>query len=174
MGRGKNQLLDEIKHRVPEDIKTGDIDMYIEPFVGGGAVFFCIAQKYESIKHFYLLDINEDLVNCYNAVKHNVKSLIVQLKELEEEFLGKTRLAQKKFYYAIRDDFNSDRSPAKLIFLNKTCYNGLYRVNRKDQFNVPFGDYKNPKIPPSCFPKFDNPVYQLILQQSNRKFPFFI
>ena len=143
---GKTQLLDEIEHRLPEDLKTGDIDTYIELFVGGGAVFFCIAQKYESIKHFYLFDINEDLVNCYNAVKHNVKSFIAQLKELEEEFLGKTKLAQKKFYYVIRDEFNSDRSPAKLTFLNKTCYNGLYRVNRKDQFNVPFGYYKNPTI----------------------------
>jgi DNA adenine methylase len=143
---GKTQLLAEIGQHLPEGIKTGEIDTYVEPFVGGGAVFFHIAQRYKSIRHFYLFDINEDLVNCYNAVKHNVKSFIAQLKELEEEFLGKTKLAQKKFYYVIRDEFNSDRSPAKLTFLNKTCYNGLYRVNRKDQFNVPFGYYKNPTI----------------------------
>jgi DNA adenine methylase len=143
---GKNQLLDEIEQRLPNELRSGEIDTYVEPFVGGGAVFFYIVQNYKSIKHFYLFDINEDLVGCYNAVKHNVNSFIAQLKELEEEFLGKTKLAQKKFYYATRDEFNSDRSPAKLTFLNKTCYNGLYRVNRKDQFNVPFGYYKNPTI----------------------------
>jgi DNA adenine methylase len=143
---GKTQLLDEIEKRLPDELKTGDIDTYVEPFVGGGAVFFYIAQKYQSIKHFYLFDINEDLVNCYNALRHDVKSLIAQLKKLEERFLKKTKLSQEKFYYTVRDEFNSERSPAKLIFLNKTCYNGLYRVNRKGEFNVPFGGYKNPKI----------------------------
>jgi DNA adenine methylase len=150
---GKTQLLDEIEHRLPEDLKTGDIDTYIEPFVGGGAVFFRIAQRYESIKHFYLLDINGDLVGCYNAVKHDVKSLIVELKSLQRRFFALGESEQEQFYFDIRKRFNSEKlsgfetkTAAKLIFLNKTCYNGLYRVNRNNEFNVPFGHYKNPTI----------------------------
>jgi len=143
---GKGQLLAEIEGRLPQGLKTGDIDTYVEPFVGGGAVFFYMAQRYEGIKHFYLLDINEDLVNCYNAVKSDVKSLVFELEKLENEFFLLAKSARKDYYYRIREEFNDDRSPAKLIFLNKTCYNGLYRVNRKGEFNVPFGYYKNPTI----------------------------
>jgi len=142
---GKTQLLDEIEQRLPYGLSTGEIDTYVEPFVGGGAVFFYIVQNYNDIKRFYLLDINRDLINCYNEVKTNVDALIYELRSLETAFLRK-RSGRKDFYYEIREQFNSDRHPAKLIFLNKTCYNGLYRVNRKGEFNVPFGDYKNPTI----------------------------
>ena len=143
---GKTQLLDEIDKRLPKDkIRTGQIETYVEPFVGGGAVFFHIAQNYNDIKRFYLLDVNQDLINCFNEIKTNVDALIDELRSLETAFLRK-RSGRKDFYYEIRDQFNADRSPAKLIFLNKTCYNGLYRVNRKGDFNVPFGDYKNPTI----------------------------
>jgi len=138
--------LAEIKSRLPQEIKTGEIDSYVEPFVGGGAVFFYIAQRYEGIKSFYLFDINNDLVNCYNTIKNDVESLVDELGKLENDFLPLTKSLRKDFYYRVRKEFNCDRSPAKLIFLNKTCYNGLYRVNRKDQFNVPFGYYKNPTI----------------------------
>ncbi|NQT02378.1 MAG: DNA adenine methylase [Planctomycetes bacterium] len=143
---GKSQLLPEIESRLPQGIKTGEIDTYIEPFVGGGAVFFYMAQRYEGIKSFYLFDVNNDLVNCYNAIKNDVESLIDELRELEGKFHPLTKPKRKDFYYRIRDEFNSDRCTAKLIFLNKTCYNGLYRVNKKDGFNVPSGDYKKPKI----------------------------
>ncbi|MDD5064209.1 MAG: DNA adenine methylase [Phycisphaerae bacterium] len=143
---GKSQLLDEIEQRLPHGLNSGKINTYVEPFVGGGAVFFYISQNYPSIKHFYLFDINQDLVNCYNAIKTDVESTIDDLKALESEFLAKRNSSRKDFYYHIRAEFNADRSPAKLIFLNKTCYNGLYRVNGKDGFNVPFGDYKNPTI----------------------------
>ncbi|MHC4394401.1 MAG: DNA adenine methylase [Planctomycetota bacterium] len=143
---GKGQLIRDIEARLPSGLKTGEIDAYVEPFVGGGAVFFYIAQKYTSIKHFYLFDINEDLVNCYNAVKNIVESIIEELKTLEDQFLTRDKPARKDFYYYLRNQFNSDKDPAKLIFLNKTCYNGLYRVNKKGGFNVPFGDYKKPTI----------------------------
>ena len=143
---GKGQLLAEIESRLPQDIKTGEIDTYVEPFVGGGAVFFHLAQRYENIKRFYLFDINNDLANCYNAIKNDVESLIDELEKLENDFLPLTKSLRKDFYYRVRKEFNCDRSPAKLIFLNKNCYNGLYRVNRKDKFNVPFGYYKNPTI----------------------------
>jgi len=143
---GKTQLLDEIDKRLPKDeIRTGQIDTYVEPFVGGGAVFFHIAQEYPEIKRHFLFDINQYLVNCFNEIKTNVEGLIDELRSLEAAFVRK-RSGRKAFYYEIRNQFNADRSPANLIFLNKTCYNGLYRVNRKDEFNVPFGDYKNPTI----------------------------
>jgi len=143
---GKKQLLDEIDRRLPQGLKDGSIDTYVEPFVGGGAVFFHIKTNYPSIKKFYLLDINQDLVNCYQAIKNDVESLIEELAEIEKDFLTKERGNRKRKYYEIRDKFNSDRDPAKLICLNRTCFNGLYRVNKKGEFNVPFGDYKNPKI----------------------------
>ncbi len=143
---GKSRLIPEIEVRLPNGLKTGLIDTYVEPFVGGGAVFFYIAQRYESIKHFYLFDINQDLVNCYNVIKNDVESLISELKQLETKFLRRSTEKRKDFFYRIRTEFNGDRSPAKLIFLNKTCFNGLYRVNKKGQFNVPFGDYKKPTI----------------------------
>jgi len=144
---GKGQLIDEIDARLPKkEIESGQIDTYVEPFVGGGAVFFHIAQNYPQLKHFYLFDINEDLVNCYNEVKGNVEFLIRRLKRLQTQFLSVENSERREFYYRVRDAFNRDREPAKLIFLNKTCFNGLYRVNRKNQFNVPFGDYKKPTI----------------------------
>jgi len=145
---GKTQLLDEIDKRLPKDeIFAGQIETYVEPFVGGGAVFFHIAQNYTHLKRFYLLDINPDLINCYSAVKDDVDSLIRKLKRLHNDFLKCDDSEERKdLYYSTRKKFNRDRNPAKLIFLNKTCYNGLYRVNRKGEFNVPFGDYKNPTI----------------------------
>jgi DNA adenine methylase len=143
---GKSQLLEEIKQRLPYGLRTGEINTYIEPFVGGGAVFYYIAQNYPSINHFYLFDINQDLVNCYNAVKTNVASVIDDLKTLERKYLAKKNSSRRYFYYHIRTEFNVDRSPAKLIFLNKTCYNGLYRVNKNNEFNVPFGGYEKPTI----------------------------
>jgi len=142
---GKGQLLAEIEQRLPTELRTGQIDTYVEPFAGGGAVFFYTAQTYETIKNFYLLDINQDLVNCFIEIKTNIETLIDELRSLETAFFRK-RSGRKDFYYEIRDQFNADRSPAKLIFLNKTCYNGLYRVNKKGEFNVPFGYYKNPTI----------------------------
>ncbi|MDD5011355.1 MAG: Dam family site-specific DNA-(adenine-N6)-methyltransferase, partial [Phycisphaerae bacterium] len=149
---GKTQLLNEIEKHLPKGISTGQITRYVEPFVGGGAAFFHIAQNYPNIKEFYLYDINDDLVNCYNAVKTNVHILIRELNKLAEEFLLLNKEQRREFYIRTRSEFNRTKhkngikSSAKLIFLNKTCFNGLYRVNSKDEFNVPFGDYKNPKI----------------------------
>lgn len=150
---GKTQLLDEIESRLPDDLKNGTIDTYVEPFLGGGAVFFFLAQKYESLKQFYLFDINDDLVNCYKAVKESVGPLIKELAQLEKQYISLEQPKRRAFFLRVRWNFNREKSiefnsatAAKLIFLNKTCYNGLYRVNRKGEFNVPFGDYKNPTI----------------------------
>jgi len=143
---GKGQLLAEIERRLPKGLETGEIDTYVEPFVGGGALFFHIAQRYDCIKHFYLFDINQELVTCYNTIRNKLKHMISELKLLETGYLKRDETQREEFYYQIRGDFNKYRDSARLIFLNKTCYNGLYRVNRNNKFNVPFGKYKNPRI----------------------------
>jgi len=149
---GKTQLLDEITKRLPPQLLDRQIDTYIEPFLGGGSVFFYIAQNYPKIKKFYLYDVNDDLVRCYKAVKTDFRALIKELKTLSTEFLSLNEKHRKDFYLHVRSEFNltkykgDTKSAAKLIFLNKTCFNGLYRVNSKNKFNVPFGGYKNPKI----------------------------
>ena len=150
---GKGQLLAEIDKRLPLELQTGEIDTYVETFVGGGEVFFHIAQKYSDIKKFYLFDINDDLVNCYNIIKEDVAHLIRDLLSLQDKFSDIQGPERKDFYLKIRKRFNTEKvyqfnteTAAKLIFLNKTCFNGLYRVNRKGEFNVPFGNYENPRI----------------------------
>ena len=150
---GKKQLITGIEARLPDELRSGQIKTYVEPFVGGGAIFFYIAQKYSCIEHFYLYDINQDLVNCYNAIKDDVESLIKELEVIQDEYLVLNENKRKIYYYEKRIEFNKEKkskykvaTAAKLMFLNRTCFNGLYRVNRKDKFNVPFGRYKNPTI----------------------------
>ena len=156
---GKNQLLDEFLLRFPDELKTGKIQRYIEPFVGGGAVFFDIAQKF-NFEEYYIFDINEELVLTYKVVRNNVEALIEILKNLESEYLGMDGEKREGFYYIIREQFNQNKNKinlneynpewieraAQIIFLNRTCFNGLFRVNSKGGFNVPFGKYKNPTI----------------------------
>jgi DNA adenine methylase len=142
---GKGQLIDEIDKRLPDmEMQQGKIDTYVEPFVGGGAVFFHIAQKYPKLKHLVLIDINEDLVRCYKAVREDVDRLIAELQRYEDAYLGLPETERKSYYYEMREKFNEEKATAfgsetaaKLIFLNRTCFNGLYRVNRKGKFNVP-------------------------------------
>jgi len=144
---GKTQLIDEIDARLPKkEIEAGEIDTYVEPFVGGGAVFFHIAQYYPQFKRFCVLDVNDDLVKCYNAIKSDVAVLIRRLRGLENHFRRLGQAERKDFYYEIRRKFNNKRDVGYLIFLNKTCYNGLYRVNRNNEFNAPFGYYQHPRI----------------------------
>ena len=151
---GKTQLLDTISTHLPKGLYTEQIDTYVEPFVGGGAVFFFMAQNFEVLIHFYLFDINQDIINCYNMIKQNVDVIIAELEVLKHTFLNKrTDESRRQFYLAVRREFNLEKdmhfsfaTAAKLMFLNKTCYNGLYRVNSNGHFNVPFGGYKNPKV----------------------------
>lgn len=151
---GKGQLLDTFTKYYPSMLIEGRIRRYIEPFVGGGAVLFEVLQKY-GIDEAYIFDINEDLINTYIVIKNNVESLIDYLSRLEYEYLKLTKDGRKEMYYEIRDLYNSynlKKNPqdieraAQLIFLNRTCFNGLYRVNRAGFFNVPHGSYKNPTI----------------------------
>ncbi|HKJ68601.1 MAG TPA: DNA adenine methylase [bacterium] len=157
---GKTQLLDAIDERLPAPIKeSGRIHRYVEPFVGGGAVFFHLQRRYE-IGEAFLFDINRDLIVGYQVLKQDHEALIGQLSELETEFLGKSQEDRKTQFYQIRDIYNTqmiefdytryskewiDRATF-LIFLNKTCYNGLFRQNKKGEFNVPYGRYVNPTI----------------------------
>ena len=134
---GKRQLLNDIKELIPNDFST-----YIEPFVGGGAVLFDLQPSRAIIN-----DYNTELINVYEVVRNNVEELIDTLKEYEQQHC-------KEFYYKIRlldrtDDYylmNNISKASRTIYLNKTCFNGLYRVNKKGQFNSPFGQYKNPSI----------------------------
>ena len=147
---GKTQLLNEIKNTLPNHFGQKQIT-YIEPFVGGGAVLFWILQQYPNIERAVINDINQELICTYNEIKNNVESLIAELFKIQSAYLGLTEESRKDFYLSKRSLFNSKHiSPietaALFIFLNKTCFNGLYRVNSKGEFNVPHGKYKNPRI----------------------------
>ncbi len=153
---GKGQLVDEIDLRLLQELKEGKIKTYIEPFVGGGAVFFHIAQKYPDIDNYILIDVNKDLVNCYKAIRNSVEEVISELKLFEELYFShRSNEKRKELFLKIRKSFNTEKdisfssqTAAKLIFLNKTCFNGLYRANKKGLFNVPFGKYRKPNICP--------------------------
>ena len=150
---GKNSLIPQITKYYPFELKNGFIERYIEPFVGGGAVLIDILQKYE-IKEAYAFDINIDLINCYNVIKNNVEELIRKLDKKEKEFLTLNDKERQDDLYDIRAEYNSYKLKDELdvkrasefIFLNRTCFNGLYRVNKDGKFNVPCGKYKNPTI----------------------------
>ena len=134
---GKRQLIEQFKVFFPNKAER-----YFEPFVGSGAVAFYMIQK-NNLKEIYLSDINEELINCYSVIKNNVEELIEILKEYKKNH-------NKEFYYKVREQDSSLLShlyrAARFIYLNKTCFNGLYRVNSQGKFNVPMGDYKNPGI----------------------------
>lgn len=149
---GKGQLLDEIGKYYPFNEK---IKKYAEPFVGGGAVLFNILNNYE-LEEIYISDINFDLINTYMIIRDNVEELIGLLLKYQKEYIFLNEEERKIYYSQKREEFNKLKSEkinleeinraALMIFLNKTCFNGLYRVNKKGLFNVPIGAYKNPMI----------------------------
>ncbi len=145
---GKSQLLNEIRTKYPQKIER-----YCEPFVGGGAVLLDILANF-SPNEVIINDINVSLINTYQQVQTNVEALISQLSKMQSEFWKADSELRKTLYTDNREKFNSlincnynnlDKA-ALFIFLNKTCFNGLYRVNRKGLFNVPIGSYKKPPI----------------------------
>lgn len=143
---GKSQLLNEIRNKYPKKIER-----YCEPFVGGGAVLLDVLANY-SPEDVIINDINSALINTYQQVQTNVEALISQLDEMQAEFWGADSETRKKIYAQNRERFNSMKNnncfdkAVLFIFLNKTCFNGLYRVNSKGLFNVPIGSYKKPPI----------------------------
>lgn len=148
---GKSQLIDVIGKQIPHDLLQRKKSIYIEPFIGGGAVLFWILQTCKNIKHAVINDINNDLTDVYRVVRDCPYELIECLEEIEQQYFKSEEDARKDYFLECRSVFNT-KSQSKVehsalfIFLNRTCFNGLYRVNSKGLFNVPFGKYKNPKI----------------------------
>lgn len=148
---GKTQLLDEVKKSLPRDFSTRQHITYVEPFVGGGAVVFKLLQEYPNIERAIINDINEELICTYRVIKENVEVLIKSLAVIQSEYLPLSSDDRKSYFIAKRSLFNAKKitpleTAALFIFLNRTCFNGLYRVNSKGEFNVPHGKYVNPRI----------------------------
>ncbi len=153
---GKTQLLPELAMRLPADFKQA-VHVYAEPFVGGGALLFHLLAQGLRPDRIIINDSNPDLVNAYRVIQSEVDNLIEVLQNLQATYYeNQTEEARKHFYLAIRAEYNATqdkrsgncrtRRTAQMIFLNRTCFNGLYRVNAKGAFNVPFGRYANPRI----------------------------
>ena len=149
---GKSQLIEQLDAQLPADFGNWDNVTYIEPFVGGGAMLFYLLQRYPNIQHAVINDINQDLVICYKTVRDSLGLLIESLKDIEKTYLAlQTEEKRKDFFMAARERYNEKgldpiENTTKFFFLNRTCFNGLYRVNKKGLFNVPFGKYANPTI----------------------------
>ena len=153
---GKGQLIDQIEKYIPKEIFISKkIKKYFEPFVGGGALFFWLSQEYE-IGESFIYDINPEIVMAYRTVKNKINALVKELEEIEKKYENYSKTQKEAFYYRRRKEYNEFiekkvqndvvRRSALLIFLNKTCFNGLFRVNSKGLFNVPFGRYEAPTI----------------------------
>lgn len=156
---GKSQLIEQLKKKYPPELKDGQLKNYYEPFLGGGAVFFDIIQNYP-VENVYLSDINEELILVYLVVQNEVSSLIELLQNYQQHYLSLDADERTAYFYEMREVYNQSRfqlnykkrsdtwtaRAAQMIFLNKTGYNGLFRLNQTGAFNVPFGRYKTPKI----------------------------
>ena len=149
---GKTQLIEQLDAQLPADFDNWDNVTYIEPFVGGGAMLFYMLQQYPNISHAVINDINPDLTTCYRIVRDRPDELIASLMDIQNEYDAlQTEEERKKFFLGVRGRYNEKNLDAlenttKFFFLNRTCFNGLYRVNKKGLFNVPFGKYTNPQI----------------------------
>jgi DNA adenine methylase len=156
---GKTQLLEALSRRIPRELADGGISTFVEPFLGGGAVFFHFNSRF-SFEKCQLFDVNDELVLAYRVVKRDTGDLIECLATLEKDYLARDEEGRKALFYAVRDEFNRARPrinfkrysrawvprACQLVFLNRTCYNGLFRVNSRGGFNVPFGRYRRPKV----------------------------
>ena len=157
---GKSQLLGEFAQCLPlAALRDRAITRYVEPFIGGGAVFFSLSRCFPFEKST-VCDINEELVLTYRVIRTSLLKLARELATVESDYRAKSGPQQEAYYYDVRETFNRERAAtdfgrynsrwirraAQIIFLNHTCYNGLFRVNKSGGFNVPFGRYKNPEI----------------------------
>lgn len=150
---GKGNLLSKLDEFLPTDFDEIKNLTYIEPFVGGGAMLFHLLRNHKNISRVIINDINSDLINCYLLIKDNPYELIDRLSFYQNTFddAGMNIEARKQIYETFRESYNEDELStiercALFIFLNRTCFNGLYRVNSKGKFNVPMGRYKHPVI----------------------------
>lgn len=144
---GKTKLLKRIEQRLPIDFCEWENVTYVEPFVGGGSVLFHMLQTHRNISRAIINDINKVLIQTYLQIQTDPTGIIVGLKSLVDEYNNlKNEDAKSKFYYQTRDLYNKQSLPNEqhivfFLFLNRTCYNGLYRENKSGRFNVPFGRY---------------------------------
>lgn len=149
---GKGQLLDTLQKLLPKDFATQSGATYIEPFVGGGAMLFYMLQHYPNIEHAVINDVNPDLTTCYRVVRDCPHQLIAMLQDIQKRYYAcNTEEERKRFYLATRQRYNQKtvseiENTTLFLFLNRTCFNGLYRVNLSGQYNVPFGRYESPII----------------------------
>ncbi|MBQ5728821.1 MAG: DNA adenine methylase [Bacteroidaceae bacterium] len=149
---GKGQLIEQLEALLPADFAERDNVTYIEPFVGGGAMLFYMLQTYPNIKSAVINDINPDLTLCYQVVRDNPTELIKSLNAIQSAYYAlQTEEERKAFFLQQRELFNSKSldkidNTTLFFFLNRTCFNGLYRVNKAGKFNVPFGKYTTPTI----------------------------
>ncbi|MDO4738237.1 MAG: Dam family site-specific DNA-(adenine-N6)-methyltransferase [Bacteroidales bacterium] len=148
---GKGQLLSQLEANVPTELHDEEF-AYIEPFVGGGAMLFFMLQNFVNIKRVVINDINKNLTDAYKTIKEEPEGLVYRLKHIEQQYKAiADEEKQRAYYLEIRRRFNEEQlyridKTALLIFLNRTCFNGLYRENTKGFFNVPFGRYSKPTI----------------------------
>lgn len=149
---GKTQLINDIERSLPEKI-TNSKFTYIEPFVGSGALLFWMLNNFPKLEKAVINDINEDLINTYKIIASKPKELISILKTFQDEYhsLEIDQEKKKQYYYEKREEYNLRKKEkscqaALFIFLNRTCFNGLYRVNKNNGYNVPMGSYKKPTI----------------------------
>ena len=148
---GKGNLLQKLDALLPTDFDDLENVTYLEPFVGGGAMLFHMLQHHKCIKRAVINDINSDLIRCYQLIVKTPEILIERLRNIENNYYSVAPKARKELFYAYRDQYNSeeihpDERAALFVFLNRTCFNGLYRVNAAGNFNVPYGRYKEPLI----------------------------
>lgn len=149
---GKSQLIEQLEALLPADFDKREDITYIEPFVGGGAMLFHMLQAHKNIKCAVINDINSDLITCYKTVRDQPNELIRSLASIQEDYYSvKNEEAKKAYYLRMRDRFNAKpadpiENTTLFFFLNRTCFNGLYRVNKAGKFNVPCGRYERPLI----------------------------
>lgn len=149
---GKSQLIEQLEALLPANFDKKEDVTYIEPFVGGGAMLFHMLQTYKNIKHAVINDINPDLITCYKTVRDQPVELVRSLALIQEDYYSvKDEEAKKTYYLRMRDRFNAKpadpiENTTLFFFLNRTCFNGLYRVNKAGKFNVPCGRYERPLI----------------------------
>ena len=149
---GKTQLIEQLEALLPADFDTWENVTYIEPFVGGGAMLFYMLQAHSNITSAIINDINSDLTTCYKVVRDCPSKLIESLEEIQQKYYALSSDEERKQFFLLRrDEFNTKtsdpiRNTTLFFFLNRTCFNGLYRVNKAGMFNVPFGKYETPMI----------------------------
>ncbi|MCX6231145.1 MAG: DNA adenine methylase [Bacteroidetes bacterium] len=149
---GKTQLINEIEKILPIEITKSKFT-YIEPFVGSGAILFWMLNNFPKLEKAVINDINADLINTYKIIASNPKEIISILQNFQDEYhsIDNREEEKKEYYYKKRKLYNlrnteNSTQAALFIFLNRTCFNGLYRVNKNNGYNVPMGSYKKPMI----------------------------